>query len=1264
MDNKNYYDFFPIGQVDIEDNISKIVINKEYAKGLKFLSLFSHAIIVYSKNTKSNVPFSHKVVKVISADEKSGIVYFQGNPYFSEGDFVYDIKPYFPCEDRVKDCSVPEGLHSLQQWKAENMNDAAVRKEGKGSLAPSGKISSIGNIRKIRGEFFLELSNNAEEYFERLIGYSHIKIFWWFNGFDKSKYRRITECEPPYENAPRTGVFASRSPVRPNPIALTTARIIDFDKKLGRIKVSNLDCFDNTPLIEISPYIPSNDRVLDFKVPKWLFHWPEWLDDRVTNTSGDQVSLKSSSLDIIKKYSKSYNNKTMKAEDFFKSNENEKVEHTKGIIVKGARQNNLKNIDITIPYNKITVITGVSGSGKSSLAFDTIFAESQRRFMDSLSISDSSLYEQMEKPDFDMICGLPPSISISQKNIGRNPRSTVGTITDIYDYLRTLFATIGIRHCPDCGNAIISLSVDEITEILSELPFGTAIEITPFKVESPSYKYVLAEKIVEDDALSHYVKKSLEIGSGAIYVRIEDEERILFQTTQMCYHCNHILFELTPSTFSFNNPESMCPVCSGLGVKMEVDPNLIVSRPHLSILDGASNLWKDLRKFRDKPNANWMKGEILALADDMGVDLEKPWDELSGDFRRQAIWGSDGKEVTFTYKNSNGRSGNITRPVEGAYNSLNRIFSENNGEAGKRIANEFMKQSNCDCCHGERLSKEGRMVEVAGTRFPQAASMSISELNKWVEELPSMLSDTQLGIADSILKELHKRLCGYTKVGVSYLTLDRAVPTLSGGELQRLRLIKQLGSGITNMLYVLDEPSAGLHPKDHEKLIKLIKELRDYGNTVIVVEHDAETMLMADYIIDVGPKAGIDGGRIVAEGTPLQIMKNPNSETGKYLSGEKQVIIEKSMLSNECNWIKLNGARCNNLKNIDVSFPIGGITCVTGVSGSGKSSLVSKSLYPAIENRINERKDLHNMKEDLHRRKEDLHNIKEDLQQSKEELHNIKTDLHKYCDSLSGDEYFDKIIHVNQSPIGRTSRSNPATYTGVMDEIRNLFASTEESEKRGYKANKFSFNSKEGGCEVCHGEGRVCTPVSFMADIWTQCTVCKGKKYKKDTLQVKYKGKNIYDVLQMNVTEALDFFIDMTKLTQILNTLCEVGLGYIKLGQSALTLSGGEAQRIKLAKELSKNSSGKTLYILDEPTTGLQFSDTRNLLILLEKIRAAGNSIIIIEHNLDVIRNSDWIIDLGPEGGSGGGYVIEQGTPEKVAKVKESYTGKLLKNIL
>lgn len=1223
MESTIEYNLIPIGKVEIKDNVSSIVINKEYISCLKYLSLFSHAIIIYLENIKPNNPFSQRNIKIISIDERSGIVCFHGSQYFSSGDVVYDIKPYFPCEDRVKECSIPKYDYSLPVCKVKNIEPKTVRREEE-HLLTDRRVYSIGNIRKIKGEFFIQVFKDFELYFQQLKGYSHIKIFWWFHRFDKDKYRRITECEPPYENAPRTGVFASRSPVRPNPIALTTARIINFDKALGRIRISDLDCFDNTPLIKIEPYIPSKDLVSDFKVPKWLAHWPEWLDDRETKLTMDETSLKPSSLDSIKKYSR-YSNKTSNTTDFFHIEKELKEEKRNGIFVKGARQNNLKNISVTIPYNKITVITGVSGSGKSSLAFDTIFAESQRRFINSLSMSNSSMNGQMETPDMDMVYGLLPSISISQKNIARNPRSTVGTMTDMYDCLRTLFGSIGIRHCPDCGTAIIPLSAEEITQILSQLSFGTIIKITPFKVNNPSYKYVVSERVSTNGILRNYIKESLEIGKGAIYVTINNEDKLLFQSTQVCYHCNRILFELTPSTFSYNNPESMCPVCNGLGIKMEVDPSLIVSRPDLSILDGASKWWGNLRSFSNKPNANWMKAEILALAEEIGIDLEKPWNELPGDFQKQCIWGSNDREVTFVYRNDKGRKGTITRPVEGAYNCIKRIFSHSGGESSKRIAKEFMKQSSCDYCHGERLSKEGRMVEIEGTPFPKVASMTIKELKKWVEELPKSLSDSKLAIAESILKELHNRLERYIKVGLSYLTLDRSIPTLSGGELQRLKLVTQLGDGITNILYVLDEPSMGLHPKDYRRLMDTIKELRDNGNTIIVVEHNKDIMCMADYIIDIGPEAGAYGGKIVAEGTLSEIMKNSNSETGKYLSGEKQVSIKKSVICNENNWIKLTGSRCNNLKDINICFPVGAITCVTGVSGSGKSSLVSQSLYPAIESRINE-----------------------------------KEDISRYCDTLSGEDNFDKIIHVNQSPIGRTPRSNPATYTGLMDEIRNLFAHTEEAKKRGYKVNKFSFNSKEGQCEVCHGEGRVCTPVSFMADIWTECTVCKGRRYKKDILEVKYKGKNIYDVLEMNVREALDFFIDRLEITRILNTLSEVGLGYLKLGQSALTLSGGEAQRIKLAKELSINSMGKTLYILDEPTTGLHFSDIQNLLILLEKIKNTGSTIVIIEHNLDVIRNSDWIIDLGPEGGSKGGYVVAQGTPEDVAKVKESYTGNLL----
>ncbi len=1215
MNDKNYYNLFPIGKVTKQNDKNVISIYKNYSSGLKFLSLFSHAIIFYSKIRKPDVPFSHKIIKITNVDEKSGIILFYSNPCFSEGDFIYDIKPYFPCEDRVKDCSAPKEFTNLENEKAQHN----ITSEELSIL--SNKIQSIGSIKKLQGEFIIQLFDD-NSLFEKFESYSHIKIFWWFNNFDKDKYRRITQCQPPYENAPKAGVFASRSPVRPNPIALTTAKIIDFNKSLRQIKVSTLDCFDNTPVIDISPYIPSNDRILDCRVPEWLSHWPEWLDDSTLDFSQSKVELKTPPIfNYIYKYSKS-NNKTA---DFFKEDKNNIIKQSNKIIIKGARQNNLKNVDVIIPYNKITVITGVSGSGKSSLAFDTIFAESQRRFMDSLSTSQRSLYEQMEKPDFDKISGLPPAISISQKNIVRNPRSTVGTITDIYDCLRTLFSIIGVRHCPNCGNAILPLNTDEIIQTLLKLVPGTLIKIEPFKANAPCYKYLLPKKNTSNDLLSDYIKETLKIGKGAIYVTINNKDKILFQTTQMCYHCDHILFELTPSTFSFNNAESMCPVCNGLGIKMEVSPNLIICNSNLSILDGASNWWGTLRKFRDSPNANWMKGEILALAEDMSIDLEKPWIKLPEDFKHQALWGSNGRKVTFTYENRNGRTGRITRPVEGACNCIKRIVSSNNGEASKRIANEFMEQYTCNYCHGERLAKEGRMVDITGTRFPEAASMTISELKEWLEILSCKLSDFQLSTSSSILKELHKKLCNYIKIGVSYLNLNRSVTTLSGGELQRLKLIKQLESGISNILYVLDEPSTGLHIKDQEKLIEIIKELRDYGNTIIIVEHNSNLISMADYIIDVGPHAGTFGGQIVAQDTPLKIMENVNSETGKYLSGKKHVYIEKSHISDECSYVKLTGVNCNNLKNIDITFPTSSIICITGVSGSGKSSLVSKCLYPAIENRIHGKKD-----------------------------------VSRYCHSLSGDEHFDKIIYANQNAIGRTPRSTPATYTGIMDEIRNIFASIKISKEKGYKANNFSFNSKEGQCDTCHGEGKICTPVSFMADIWSKCPVCGGKRYKKNILEVKYKDKSIYDVLEINVNEALDFFIDQPKLVHILNIMSEVGLGYLKLGQNAVTLSGGEAQRIKLAKELSTNSTGRTLYILDEPTAGLHFSDTQNLLILLEKIRNSGNTILIIEHNLDVIKNSDWIIDLGPEGGLKGGYVIAQGTPTQVSKVKESYTGNLL----
>jgi excinuclease ABC subunit A len=732
-----------------------------------------------------------------------------------------------------------------------------------------------------------------------------------------------------------------------------------------------------------------------------------------------------------------------------------------------------------------------------------------------------------------------------------------------------------------------------------------------------------------DSTLKECVLKAIRTGNGAMEVTINNTETFILQTKEKCYNCDRVFFELTASAFSFNNPESMCPVCKGLGVKLEVDAGLIISNPNLSILDGASEWWGNLRKHMKNPNANWMRGEVIALAEDMKVDIELPWKELPDSFRKQALYGSDGRAVTLVYENTNGRRGEIIRPVEGAYNAITRLFRENNGDTANRIAASFMRESKCSGCHGERLSAEGRLVSVAGKRFPETVAMTIEQLENWIITLPQLLSEYQLAVCSQILREIKKRAGHLADVGVSYLSLDRPVPSLSGGEAQRLRLASQLGSGITNILYVFDEPSIGLHPKDHGKLIRIMQKLRDCGNTVIVVEHDAQMMLSADKIIDIGPGAGDYGGKIVAEGTPNEITNNPNSKTGEYLRNMKGPIEDRISPRRAIEWINIKGARCNNLKNIDVSIPLGVMTCVTGVSGSGKSSLIIKTLYPALARLINKSEDA----------------------------------AGEY-DSITGTESIENIIAVSQQPIGRTPRSNPATYTGVFDDIRSLFAELLQSKQKGYKSNKFSFNSKEGQCEVCGGEGRRCLEMHFMPDVWVECPVCHGKRFNKEALEIRYNGKTIADVLDMSVSQALSQFENSIKISKVLQTLNDVGLGYIKLGQSALTLSGGEAQRIKLARELCKENPGKTLYLLDEPTTGLHFADVENLIKILRKITDAGHTVLVIEHNLDIIKNSDWIIDLGPEGGDAGGFVVAQGTPIEVAQVSESYTGKYLKSML
>ncbi len=1241
-----YFNLLPIGKLIVREEHTYVHLAADYIQALKYLDLFSHALIFCKPNEKCDIQgcrnnlnqnvdkinsITSFTAKILNIDKKAGMIELD-RVYFKKDAMIYDIKPYFPCEDRVEKFKVPDFMKQWPNWRQDQVkSNKKMALDIKSPLDldhdKSCSIEQIGNIRKEEGEFFLNFNSDKVD-IHVFSQFSHIKIFWWFDRFDKAQYRKITQCNPPYENAPKTGIFATRSPVRPNPIAITTASILDIDIDKKQIKVSGLDTFDNTPMVNVVPYIPLYDRVKEFYVPHWLEHWPEWLEERKLEDDLHDMEIVKADVNRIKAYISERDSNIASTENVFQDKTTLEDYSYDEIIIKGARQNNLDNVDLSIPKNKITVITGVSGSGKSSLAFETIYAESQRRFLDSMSTTSRSVFEQLEKPDVDQITGLSPAIAIEQKSIGRNRRSTLGTYTGLYDYLKLLFSKIGTRHCPECGRAVNPLHPEEITRILSLLLPKSELKIQAYNSDNIVKRFVVPEEKNNDfvKALKNYVRLGLEKGKGAITVTLNENQEFFFSSKNMCYHCNRVFFDLTSSTFSFNNPESMCPICKGLGVKLEVEEGLIVPNPNLSILDEASPWWGNLRKHRKKPNANWMRGEILALAEEMNVDLELPWNQLPQEFKHQALYGSNDRKVTFVYENSNGRKGEIIRPVEGAYNVITRLFKENNGDSANRIVKDFMREKECNGCHGERLNAEGRMVTMAGMRFPQTASMTIEELKGWVNGLPKQLSKEQYKIAYQILKDIYHSLDNLIKVGVQYLALDRAIPTLSNGEAQRLRLANQLDSGLTNLLYILDEPSMGLHAKDYKYIIKTLKQLRDKGNTVIVVEHNRDIMLEADRIIDIGPGAGINGGKVIAEGTPKDILNYPDSETGMYLKHVKQVGLKINRRNTPIGWIKLIGAKENNLKNIDVNFPLGIMTCITGVSGSGKSSLIAKTLYPALSRLLD--------------------NVEE---------------MQGDHDKIEGAENIDHVINVSQQPIGRTPRSNPATYTGVFEDIRKRFAKTKASKERGYKQNRFSFNSKEGQCEACKGEGRKCVQMHFMPDVWVECLNCNGKRFNAETLEIKYNEKTIADVLDMNVEEALSFFSDDEKIKRVLQTLFDVGLGYIKLGQSALTLSGGEAQRIKLAKELSKTDTGKTLYILDEPTTGLHFADVQNLLDILNRITEAGNTVLVIEHNVDIIKNSDWIIDIGPEGGEQGGRIVAQGTPDDVADTSGSYTGEVLK---
>ena len=936
------------------------------------------------------------------------------------------------------------------------------------------------------------------------------------------------------------------------------------------------------------------------------------------------------------------------------------------IEIKGARVNNLKNINVKIPRDKLVVVTGLSGSGKSSLAFDTIYAEGQRRYVESLSSYARQFLGIMEKPDVDYIEGLSPAISIDQKTTSKNPRSTVGTVTEIYDYLRLMYARIGIPHCPKCGKEIKQQSIDQIIDAIMALGEGTKIqvlapvvrgkkgeytklleeakkdgfvrvrvdgttydlsedEIQISKTKKHNIEIVVDRIVVRESArnrISDSVETALKHANKLVLIDIIDGKEILFSQNYSCPDCNISIEDLSPRLFSFNNPFGACPTCSGLGVLLKMDEDLIVPDKNISLLDGGL---KGMGWNQSKEN-NMGVMYLKALGEHYHVDVSKPIKDLPRDFMEKVLYGTGDEKIDFRYESSTGVR-NFTAPFEGVMNTMERRYRETSSNGMREFYEMYMTESHCYECNGARLNKSALSVTVGGKNIYELTSMSVTEIKKFIEKLK--LSEKEKIIAQQIVKELNARLQFLIDVGLEYLTLSRNAGTLSGGEAQRIRLATQIGSGLMGVLYILDEPSIGLHQRDNEKLIATLKKLRDLGNTLIVVEHDEDTMYAADHIIDIGPGAGVHGGNVVAEGTAEELKKNPNSITGKYLSGELKIPVPAKRRKGNKKYLEVIGAAENNLKNIYVKIPLGKMVAITGVSGSGKSSLINGVLYKKLANDLNRA--------------------------------NLKQGKYK---EVKGIENLDKVIAIDQSPIGRTPRSNPATYIGVFDLIRDLFAETNEAKMRGYSKGRFSFNVAGGRCESCEGEGIVKIEMHFLSDVYVPCDVCGGKRYNRETLEVKYKGKNIYDVLNMTVEEALDFFTNVPKIKNKIQTLYDVGLGYIKLGQSSTTLSGGEAQRVKLANELCKKSTGKTMYILDEPTTGLHIADIHKLIEILDRLVDAGNSMLIIEHNLDIIKIADHIIDLGPEGGVNGGQIIAQGTPEEVAKVEGSYTGKFLKKYL
>jgi len=975
------------------------------------------------------------------------------------------------------------------------------------------------------------------------------------------------------------------------------------------------------------------------------------------------------------------------------------------IVIKGAREHNLRGVDVELPRDKLIVLTGVSGSGKSSLAFDTLYAEGQRRYVESLSSYARQFLGQMEKPKVDLIEGLSPAIAIEQKSASKNPRSTVGTVTEIYDYMRLLYARVGTQFCHQCGRPVASQTAQQMVDRVLGLPAGTRFMVLAPVVSQRKGEYkdmfteakaegfvrvrvdgeihalddeiklnkkvkhsieVVVDRLVmpnqqtagdrqqvggagagfaEASASSEWdgfvtrltdsVEQALRVGEGTIIISVmgEDSEDWLMSESNTCLPCGISFPELSPQMFSFNSPQGACPTCTGLGTRLEVDPALLVPNGALSINDGAVTYWGEMRKKKD----SWGHKSLVSIATHYGIDLDTPWDELTQPQRDALILGSGKVKLRFAWEHENGGHGEFYRTWEGVTAEIRRRFMQTGSDSQREYYVQYMSEQPCPDCVGARLRPQSLAVKVASESIRDVCAKNIGEAHTWALELAKVtgegssqaLTSTQLEIIGDVLKEIRERLSFLRNVGLHYLTLERPAPTLSGGEAQRIRLASQIGSGLVGVMYILDEPSIGLHQRDNLKLLGSLLRLRDLGNTLIVVEHDLETMQAADWMVDFGPGAGVKGGQVVVAGTPATVAQHPTSLTGAYLSGRLEIAVPGLRPTAQNGWMSIEGATLNNLRDVSVQFPLGTFVSITGVSGSGKSSLITETLYPALANRLNKAQ--------------------------------LKPGPYR---ALIGLEALDKVIDIDQQPIGRTPRSNPATYVKLFDMLRQLFAETAEAKLRGYEAGRFSFNVKGGRCEACEGNGEIKIDMQFLADVWVRCDECKGKRYNRETLQVKYKGKSISDILDMDVQTALEFFTNVPRVKRILQTLHDVGLDYIKLGQPATTLSGGEAQRVKLAKELARVATGRTIYILDEPTTGLHFADVQHLLRVLHRLVDAGNTVIVIEHNLDVVKTADWVVDMGPEGGDGGGYLVAAGTPEDVAQAEGSHTGHFLRAIL